>query len=303
MDQLANVEEYSAVAAELVDIGVQYGVTLLSALAILVAGFVLAGWASRLLRRRLEAVRRFDRTLIPILGQIVRYAVLAFTFVLVLAEFGVQTASIIALLGAAGLAIGLALQGTLQNVAAGLMILILRPFQLGDYVDTAAGSGTVEEIGLFITQLRTAHGIFMALPNAQIWSGSITNYSRNATRRLDLPVGISYGDDIDRAREVLLDLARKEERVLDDPEPIAIVTGYGESSVDLQLRVWIKVGDFWDTNWALTRAAKYALDRAGITIPYPHRHVITVQEQDSQGQTAGGRTDGGRSANDRTARE
>lgn len=277
MENLANVNEYKAAAGELLDLGVQYGLNLLAAILILIAGMVIAGWLSRVVQRRLGGIKRFDKTLIPVLSQIARYAVLVFTLILVLAEFGVQTASIIAVLGAAGLAIGLALQGTLQNVAAGMMLLMLRPFQVGDFISTSAGSGTVEEIGIFITTLRTAQGIYVAAPNSQIWSDSITNFSRYPNRRLDLDIGISYDDDIDKARDVILKLAKADERVNDDPEPIVIVTGLGDSSVNLQLRAWIKRTEFWDANFDLTRKSKYALDKAGITIPYPHRQIISVK--------------------------
>lgn len=277
MENLANAEEYKAAAAEFVDLGVQYGLNLLAAILILIAGFVIAGWLSRSIRRRLEAIKRFDKTLIPVLSQIARYAVLVFTLILVLAEFGVQTTSIIAVLGAAGLAIGLALQGTLQNVAAGMMLLFLRPFQTGDFIETSSGSGTVEEIGIFITTLRTPQGIYVAVPNSQIWSDAITNYSRYPNRRLDLDIGISYDDDIDKARDLILKLVKEDERVNDEPEPIVIVIGLGDSSVNLQLRAWIKRTEYWDANFDLTRKVKYALDKAGITIPYPHRQIITVK--------------------------
>jgi small conductance mechanosensitive channel len=274
MNNLEKMGEYKAMAMELTDIGVQYGLDLVTAIAIFIAGFTIARWVARIVRRRLEALKRFDNALIPIVVQIARYGVLVFTVILVLAEFGIETTSIIAVLGAAGLAIGLALQGTLQNVAAGFMLLFIRPFTIGDYIETAAGSGTVEEIGLFLTRLRTPQGIFLAVPNSKIWSDSITNYSRYPDRRLDLTIGISYNDDIDKARKVILDLAKDDKRVQDDPEPIVIVTGLGDSSVDLQLRAWIKRTEFWDANFDLTKNTKYALDKAGITIPYPHVQVI-----------------------------
>ncbi|RMF00934.1 MAG: mechanosensitive ion channel family protein [Alphaproteobacteria bacterium] len=275
--KVADIQQYGTLATELVDIGIQYGLSLLSAVAILVAGFVLAGWISRTLRRRLETIKRFDHTLIPILAQIARYAVLLFTLILVLAEFGIQTTSIIAVLGAAGLAIGLALQGTLQNVAAGMMLLFLRPFKAGDFIETSAASGTVSEIGMFMTRLNTAQGIHIAVPNSRIWSDSIINYSKNPRRRLDLLVGIAYEDDIDRARKIILELAHKEERILKDPEPVVIVKDLGESSVDLELRAWIKRADFWDVRFQMLRDVKYALDAAGISIPYPHRQVVMVK--------------------------
>lgn len=278
MENLADVEEYKAVAAQLADVAVQYGFNLLSAILIVIAGFVVAGWLSALVHRRLTAIRRFDKTLVPVLSQIVRYAVLVFTLILVLAEFGIQTASIIAVLGAAGLAIGLALQGTLQNVAAGMMLLMLRPFHVGDFISMASGSGTVEEIGIFITTLRTAQGIYVAVPNSQIWSDAITNFSRYPNRRLDLDIGISYEGDIDKARNVILKMAKADERVNDDPEPVVVVTALGASAVNLQLRAWIRRTEYLDASFDLTRKSKYALDKAGIMISHPYTQIIPVRK-------------------------
>ena len=275
MNKLDKVEEYKGVASDLLGFGYDHMVNIASALAILVAGFILAGWIARIVRRRLEGVKRFDKALIPVVAQIVRYAVLVFTLILVLAEFGIQTTSIIAVLGAAGLAIGLALQGTLQNVAAGFMLLFIRPFTTGDFIETAAGSGTVDEIGLFMTRMRSAQGVFVAVPNSKIWSDSIINYSKLPTRRIDLVFGISYDDDIDTARALILKLAAGDERVLDDPQPVVNVTNLGDSSVDLQLRAWTKRQDYWQARWDLTRDVKYALDKAGISIPYPHVQMVS----------------------------
>ena len=277
MNSLAKVDEYKVIAAELVNLGVEYGLSLISAIIILIAGYVLAGWVSRAIRNKLQRIKRFDKTLIPVLSQIARYAVLVFTFVLVLAEFGVQTASMIAVLGAAGLAIGLALQGTLQNVAAGLMLLFLRPFKIGDFIETGAGSGTVEEIGIFVTQMRTGQGLFLSVPNSKIWSDSITNFSRLPTRRIEMVVGISYDDDIDKACALILKLAKGKEGVLEEPAPEVKVVNLGDSSVDLRLRAWAKREDYWEARWGLIRDAKYALDKAGISIPYPHMQVISTK--------------------------
>jgi small conductance mechanosensitive channel len=275
MNDLAKVEEYKAVAAQFVDLGLVYGLSLLSAIVILIAGYVLAGWVSRAIRNKLQRIKRFDKTLVPVLSQIARYAILVFTIVLVLAEFGIQTASIITVLGAAGLAIGLALQGTLQNVAAGLMLLFLRPFKIGDFIKTGAGSGTVDEIGMFVTEMRTSEGLYISVPNSKIWSDAITNYSKLPTRRVEMVVGISYDDDIDKARGLILKLALDEERVLDEPEPVVSVINLGDSSVDLRLRAWANRSDYWDVRWGLIRDVKYALDKAGISIPYPHMQVIS----------------------------
>jgi len=277
METLSNLDHYNAIMTELIDLGVQYGLSIFTAILVLVIGSVLARWMSRGLKLRLETVDRFDQTLTPILAQIVRYIILGFTFVLVLAEFGVQTTSIIAVLGAAGLAIGLALQGTLQNVSAGMMLLFLRPFQVGDYVETGGGSGIVDEIGLFVTRMSTPQGIFVSMPNSQIWSNSITNYSMLPRRRLDLPIGISYDYDINRAITVFLELAESDKRILRDPEPVVVVKSFGDSSVDLELRAWTLREDFWDVNFAMTRAIKIACDKAGITIPYPHRQLVFTQ--------------------------
>ena len=277
MNNLADVEQIKTIAAELIDLGIQYSLSLVSAILILIAGFIAAGWVSRTIRKRLNKIKRFDKTLIPVLSQISRYAILVFTFVLVLAEFGIQTASIIAVLGAAGLAIGLALQGTLQNVAAGLMLLFIRPFKVGDFIETGAGTGTVEEIRLFLTILHTSQGLRVAVPNAKIWSDSIINYSARPRRRIDLLVGISYDDDIDKASALILGLAKKEERIVDDPEPKVVVKNLGDSSVDLELRAWTKRQDYWDVRFGLTRDVKYALDKAGISIPYPHMQVVQTQ--------------------------
>lgn len=270
------MDEFKTAAAEIWDTVLQHSLSLAMALFLLIAGFIIAGWVSRTIRKRLAAISKFDRTLIPILAQLARYAILVFTGILVLAEFGVQTTSMIAVLGAAGLAIGLALQGTLQNVAAGMMLLLLRPFRVGDFVEAGSVSGTVDEIGMFMTRMHTAQGIFVAVPNSSIWSGTIYNYSMRPQRRLDLTVGISYEDDIDKARTLILDLATADERVATDPGPVVLVKGLGDSSVDLQLRAWIRREQFWDVNFELTRAVKYALDEAGISIPYPHRQVVVT---------------------------
>lgn len=277
MNDLAKVEEYKAVAAQFVDLGLEYGLSLVSAIVILIAGYVLAGWVSRAISNKLQRIKRFDKTLVPVLSQIARYAILVFTFVLVLAEFGIQTTSIIAVLGAAGLAIGLALQGTLQNVAAGLMLLFLRPFKIGDFIETAAGAGTVDEIGMFVTEMRTPQGLYLSVPNSKIWAGSITNFSKLPNRRIDLVVGISYDDDIDKARALILKLANSRDGVLQEPAPVVNVTNLGDSSVDLELRAWTRRQDYWEARWGLIRDAKYALDKAGISIPYPHMQVISAK--------------------------
>lgn len=271
---MATAEHLQAVATSWAQTGLPYALSLTTAIIILIAGFLAARFVSRLVKHRLEQLHKVDKTLIPVLAQLSHYTILVFTIILVLAEFGIQTTSIIAVLGAAGLAIGLALQGTLQNVAAGIMLLIIRPFQVGDYIEAAGSGGTVDEIGLFMTRMHTAQGIFIAVPNSKIWSDTITNYSKRALRRMDLLVGISYDDDIDKAVKALHDLIEAEDRILNKPEPMVIVKNLGESSVDLEIRAWIRVKDFWAVKFEMTKSVKYKLDREGISIPYPHRQVV-----------------------------
>jgi len=275
VENLTDADNLSALASELIQKATAFGLSLVSAVVLLVAGYIVAGWAARTVRTRLGEAEQFDATLVPVLAQVARYVILGFTLVLVLAQFGVQTASLIAVIGAAGLAIGLALQGTLQNVAAGLMLLILRPFQVGDWIEAAGKSGTAEEIGLFMTKLTDFEGMFIAVPNSKIWADTIVNHTRNPRRRLVLDAGISYDDDIDRAREVLREMVEADKRILRRPDPpVVLVASYGDSSVNLQIRAWTNTADYWPVRFDMTRGIKYALDAARITIPYPHRHVV-----------------------------
>ena len=250
-----------------------YALDAVGALVILLVGWWIAGRAQYLVRRGLDRVPRIDDTLKPFLSSSVRYFVIVITFVAVLAEFGVQTTSIIAVLGAAGLAIGLALQGTLQNIAAGIMLLVLRPFRVGEYIDAGGVSGTIDAINLFTTDMTTYDGIYRSVPNAELWNRNILNYSRNPTRRLDIPVGIAYEDDVEQALGLLLSHLSQDTRVLPDPEPQVLVTGLGDSSVDLTLRCWTNRTDFWPLRFELNKKVKLWLDAAGISIPFPQRDV------------------------------
>tara|TARA_B100000029_G_scaffold482566_1_gene532828 strand:- start:98 stop:937 length:840 start_codon:yes stop_codon:yes gene_type:complete len=250
-----------------------YALDAVGALVILLVGWWIAGRTQYLVRRALDRVPRIDDTLKPFLSSSVRYFVIVITFVAVLAEFGVQTTSIIAVLGAAGLAIGLALQGTLQNIAAGIMLLVLRPFRVGEYIDAGGVSGTVDAINLFTTDMTTYDGIYRSVPNAELWNRNILNYSRHPTRRLDIPVGIAYEDDVEQALDLLLSHLSQDTRVLPDPEPQVLVTGLGDSSVDLTLRCWTNRTDFWPLRFELNKKVKLWLDAAGISIPFPQRDV------------------------------
>jgi len=258
-----------------------YALDAVGALVILLVGWWIAGRAQYLVRRGLDRVPRIDDTLKPFLSSSVRYFVIVITFVAVLAEFGVQTTSIIAVLGAAGLAIGLALQGTLQNIAAGIMLLVLRPFRVGEYIDAGGVSGTVDAINFFTTDMTTYDGIYRSVPNAELWNRNILNYSRNPTRRLDIPVGIAYEDDVEQALDLLLSHLSQDARVLPDPGPQVLVTGLGDSSVDLTLRCWTNRTDFWPLRFELNKKVKLWLDAAGISIPFPQRDVHLYRTSES----------------------
>ncbi len=244
---------------------------LVTALIILVIGYYIAGWAARGARGLMTRANHSDMTMVPVVSAVVRYGILIIVVVAALGQLGVQTTSVLTVLGAAGLAIGLALQGTLSNIAAGIMLLWLRPFRVGDYIEIATVAGTVEEINLFHSRLRTWDGIYKFVPNSQLWNTTLTNYSRNRTRLVLIEFGIAYEDDIATGRKVLTEHAKAHPDVLDDP-PVAVVPlSLGDSSVVLQLRAWSTTSRFWDTRWDLTQGGKKALEDAGITIPFPQR--------------------------------
>lgn len=240
---------------------------MLIALLVGVGGWYLADFLARHSRDLLPRTRRVDTTIAPLLAQIVRYAVLIVTLVIVLGQFGVQTASILAVLGAAGLAIALALQGTLSNLAAGVMMIWLRPFNVGEYVDAEGVSGTVMEIGLFATRLRTYDGIFVFAPNSKIWDSKVTNYTREKTRMVETKVGIAYEASIAEARKALLEVA-SDSRVLAEPAPFVFVEELGDSAVILCLRSWVKGSEWWQSNVDFREQAKLKLDAAGVEIPF-----------------------------------
>jgi small conductance mechanosensitive channel len=248
---------------------VTYAFSVIGAILILVVGWSISRLLGRWVKSLLTRSHRVDPTVVGFFSVFVRYAVLVVVVIMVLGQFGVQTASIITALGAAGLAIGLALQGTLQNIAAGIMLLVLRPFRVGEYIDADGVSGTIEEIGLFATELKTLDGLYRMAPNSQLWNVPVTNYSRLPERRHDLVIGIGYEDDIEKAQSVLLDLARADDRVLSDPAPWAYVSELGNSAVAVTLRYWTKSADWWVTSREMTKAGKIAFDKHGISIPFP----------------------------------
>jgi len=271
-------QEINQIVANLSTIAVDYGIDLLGALALVVVGFIVAGWARRATSRSLARVGKVDATLQKFLSNAVRYVVLVLVGVAVLNQFGVQTASLLAVLGAAGLAIGLALQGTLSDMAAGIMILFFRPINVGDYVEAGGESGTVDSIGLFLTELTTADNVQIILANSDVWGATVKNYSYHPTRRVDWAIGIGYGDSMDDAMAALREVIAGEARVLKEPEPQVMISNLGDSSVEVTVRLWVNQADVWPVKWDLTKAFKEKLDEKGIDIPFPQRTVHMVQE-------------------------
>lgn len=253
-----------------------YGLNVLGGIVMLIIGWTVAGWARRAVDRGLSRIERIEATLRSFLSSGVRYLILVLTVLAVLSQFGVQTASLITVFGAASLAIGLALQGTLTNVAAGVMLLFFRPFKIGDYVEAGGKAGTVKAIDLFMTELATPDNVRILVPNGKIWGDSVVNYSHHKARRVDLHVGIDYGDDIDNAFTTIQRVIAGEARIHADPEPFVAVAELADSSVNIVIRVWCDASEYWPLKFALTKAFKEALDAAGITIPFPQRVVHAV---------------------------
>ena len=279
---MLNLESVDKQTREMIEsiiaIGLEFGVSIVGAITLLIAGTMIAGWVRRGALHGLDRIPRIDETLKPFLAKLAWYAVMVFVLVAVLNQFGVQTASIIAVLGAAGLAIGLALQGTLANVASGVMLLMLRPFNIDDYVDAGGIAGTVVEIGIFNTEIKTNNGLCLIVPNSKIWDSPITNFSRNLTRRFDIQIGISYGDDVKGAITFLESLLDGEKRVLKEPEILVKVIELGDSAIIINLRGWTNSSEYWATVWDLNKSIVINLQSAGYSIPFPQRDVHIVTE-------------------------
>jgi small conductance mechanosensitive channel len=259
-----------------INVLMEYGQALLFALLIFVAGRWLA---LRLTQLAKAALRRskLDDTLVSFLGNILKTILLGLVIIAALGQLGVETTSLAAAIAAVGLAIGLALQGSLSNFAAGVMIIAFRPFRAGDYIEAGGSAGVVKELTIFNTILLTPDNKQVILPNSQITNGAITNFSAQPTRRLDLKIGISYGDDIRKAKAVLEDILAQDPRILPEPAPMIIVLALGDSSVDIGCRPWVKTEDYWPLFWHLTETIKLRFDEEGITIPFPQRDVHVHQ--------------------------
>ncbi|MEC8040346.1 MAG: mechanosensitive ion channel domain-containing protein [Pseudomonadota bacterium] len=248
--------------------------SLLGAVVMLILGFIVAGWARRRITKLGLQYEALDDTLFIFIGNITRYAIIGFALLFVLNTFGIKTTSIVAVIGAAGLAIGLALQGTLSNVAAGVMIIVFRPIKLGDFVTVGGQSGTVKSISLNYTELASTDNVQTIIPNANVWGNTITNFSIYETRRAEWIFGVAYDADLKKAEEVIRKTLLSDPRALQDPEPFLQVNNLGDFSVDFLARVWVKSSDYFAYQADMKRAVKEALDEAGVDIPFPTQTLI-----------------------------
>ena len=250
----------------------------LAAIVIVVLALAISGWVSRRIKGLSERHPRLDATLFDFLGNIARYAILAIATVVVLNTFGIQTTSIVAVIGAAGLAIGLALQGTLSNVAAGVMLIFFRPIKIGDFVTINGQSGTVRSINLNFTELASVGHFQIIIPNSEVWGNTIVNYSAYDTRQAEWTFGVGYGADLHLVERVIRDTITADPRFLPEPEPTVKVDALGESSVDFLVRAWVARPDYFGFWKDMNREVKVALDAAGVEIPFPNRTIRVVKE-------------------------
>ncbi|MBN7798470.1 mechanosensitive ion channel family protein [Parahaliea mediterranea] len=251
---------------------IPWGIKIVFALAIFIVGRVVVGWLVSAVEKFMRK-RGMDEVLVRFLSSIMRWVLLLFVVIAALSQLGIDTTSLIALLGAAGLAIGLALQGSLSNFAAGVMLIIFRPFTKGDFVEAAGASGVIDSINIFTTTLTTPDNKEVVVPNGAILSNNITNYSARPTRRVDMVFGISYDDDIRKAKQILEDIVNNDERVLKEPAPVVALGELADSSVNFLVRPWVKSADYWSLLWDTTEAVKQRFDAEGISIPYPQMDV------------------------------
>lgn len=256
-----------------------YGIKVIAAVAIFIIGrWVAKGFRS--LTQKLMDKKNVDPTITGFVGNLTYMALLVFVIIAALGQLGIQTTSFIAILGAAGLAIGLALQGSLSNFAAGFLMVIFKPFKVGDYVEAGGAAGTVETIQIFTTTLNTPDNKTVIIPNSGVTGGNIINWTVKGTRRVDMVFGISYDDDIDTAKQIMADVLSKDERILKDPPVQIAVSELGDSSVNFVVRPWVKIENYWGVYFDTMEKVKKTLDEAGISIPYPQRDVHLYEHKE-----------------------
>lgn len=264
--------DLDALFSKIAELATTYGLKFVLAIVVLVLGLIIIKALTKGLVRIMKK-GNVDASLIPFLKSLVSVTLKVLLIISIMSMIGIQMTSFIAVLGAAGLAVGLALQGTLQNFAGGVIILLFKPYKVGDYITTQGYSGTVKAIQIFTTILTTPDNQTIIIPNSPIAINPLTNYSTQETRRVDFTFGIGYSDDIDKARIVIMNIINSDERILKDPEPMVKVSNLGDSSVDFVTRVWVKSGDYWSVFFDTTEKVKKAFDGEGISIPFPQQDV------------------------------
>lgn len=277
-DRLANSVDVVAGSVDWINnnqaLVIEYGLNIVSAIVTLFLGLIIARLISSAFHKVLTK-RKLDSTVVDFASHMVQYVIIAFVVIAALSRIGVQTTSFIALIGAAGLAIGLALQGSLSNFASGVLIITLRPFKAGEYIEASGIAGSVESVQIFATTLVTVDNKYVVVPNSAILGGNIINYSRKPTRRIDLVIGVSYSADLAKTKAVLETVAKANARVLKDPGVQVAVAELGDSSVNLVVRPWVNSADYWDVRFEIMEAIKNGLDEAGIEIPFPQMDIHT----------------------------
>lgn len=264
--------QLDALLPTLQSLAAEWGLKVLGAVAVVIVGRLIAGWFRGLTTRGLTRAS-FDPTLVPFLANLVFIALMTFVLISAAGLVGIPMTSFVAVIGAAGLAVALAFQGTLSNFSSGVMLLTFRPFKVGDFVEVGGVSGTVQEIGIFVTTLHTPDNVRIVVPNTKISGDTIKNYSANPTRRIDLVMGVGYGDDLNVAIRTIREVLGEEDRVLAEPEPQVAVSELGDSSVNIVVRPWVNAEDYWGTRFDLTKELKERLEAAGCEIPFPQRDV------------------------------
>jgi len=270
--------DFDALLADATTVVATWTPKVVGAVAVLVIGRIVAGWVRSFSKKALRA-SKVDDMLLPFLSGLIYVGMIVMVVITAVGVLGVSTASFVAVLGAAGLAIALAFQGTFSNFAAGVMVLTFRPFEVGHFVEVGGQAGVVQGVGIFSCILHTPDNVKITVPNADIFGATIKNFSANATRRIDLVVGVSYEDDLGTAVRTCTDVVTADPRVLADPAPVVAVNELGGSSVDLVVRPWVKAEDYWATRWDLTRALKENIEAAGLSIPFPQRDVHVYNEK------------------------
>ncbi|NOX68046.1 MAG: mechanosensitive ion channel [Gammaproteobacteria bacterium] len=268
--------DWAGLFGKIQTLGIDFGIKAITALVIFYVGRIVARFVAKGIRKVMQS-QEVDKILESFISNLAYWAMMTFVIIAAINQIGVQTTSLIAIMGAAGLAIGLSLQGSLANFAAGVLIVMFRPYRVGDFVEAAGIAGTVVQVQILTTILKTGDNKQIVVPNGQIMGSIITNYSANATRRVDLTVGVGYDDDIDKVRSTLQDLIDADERILKDPSSLIAVSELADSSVNFTVRIWVNSADYWGVYFGLTEAIKKRFDAEGISFPYPQQDVHLIK--------------------------